>query len=150
MSVPENEPVPIRIFPGEEATRSPIFLFQSKVRRLIGLPDWLEYDGECFWIEDRSDAPEWMVEQQDSEDGLDQQQVERFLETYDLNGAGTCYFEHWETERVFFTRVEARRWGEARAYRWPDGWRVYCVCAEGELEQVLAARTVPEAARVDA
>jgi len=48
----------------------------------------------------------------------------------------------WHTEGVFFTRKEGEDWAAARAYRWPHGWQVYCICAEGQLAEILKAHTV--------
>lgn len=52
------------------------------------------------------------------------------------------FSEEWRTERVFFTRKEGERYGRRRAYNYPEGWRVFCVCAEGELATLLKARSV--------
>jgi hypothetical protein len=51
-----------------------------------------------------------------------------------------CAAFYWETDAVFATREEARKHGERRPYAWGHegiGWRVYCVCAEGALAQLL-------------
>lgn len=48
----------------------------------------------------------------------------------------TCWTE-WRPEGVWLSRKEAEEYGEARAYRWKDGWRVYGLCAEGELAKLL-------------
>jgi hypothetical protein len=48
--------------------------------------------------------------------------------------------KHWDTHHVFFSREEARQFGLRRPYHWGEegvGWRVYCVCAEGELAEIL-------------
>lgn len=47
----------------------------------------------------------------------------------------------WDTESVWFTREEAEAFAKAHAYRWPNGWRVYCTCAEGELASLLRERS---------
>lgn len=49
---------------------------------------------------------------------------------------------HWMTMKVFAHREEARQYGLARPYHWGQegvGWRVYCVCAVGELARLLLA-----------
>ena len=43
----------------------------------------------------------------------------------------------WHTESVFLTREEGEEFGQAHAYRWPGGWQVYGICAEGELAKLL-------------
>ena len=50
----------------------------------------------------------------------------------------------WHTEHVFFTRQEGQAWADARSYRWPSGYRIYCICAEGELAEILKQHTVKE------
>lgn len=45
--------------------------------------------------------------------------------------------EAWETERVYGTRAEGENYGKGRSYAYPNGWRVYCVCAEGKLAELL-------------
>ena len=50
--------------------------------------------------------------------------------------------ENWATDRVFWSRKEAEDYGHSREYAWGKmlmGWRVYCVCAEGHLAEVLRA-----------
>lgn len=47
----------------------------------------------------------------------------------------------WETDSVFFTREEGERFGRNHAYRWPNGWRVYCVPANGVLAELLRKLT---------
>lgn len=103
-----------------EATRDPIFLFQTRYYELTseGWPLGLDYDGDGYVL--------------DGEPLEDQEVRERFPDHFG---------EHWRTERVFFTRDEATSWAERRTYRWPDGWRVYCVCAEGDLAALLKARS---------
>ncbi len=105
----------------EEATRDPIFLFQSArvvitEPRLIGYCDFCErlfntnYDHVC--------------------------DEENQLTLADLveNEWGE---KVWLTESVWLTRAEADRYGRAKNHRYPEGWRVYCVNAEGQLAQYL-------------
>jgi len=99
-------------------TRDPIFLLQTKRYWYAQGPyDW-DSDNEEFSDEDGEPI---------SRDRL----VE---EGY----AGT----YWDTIGVFLTREDGEEWAAARGYRWPDGWRVYCICAEGDLVHVLAAATL--------
>lgn len=43
----------------------------------------------------------------------------------------------WHTQGVFLTREEGEVCGEQKSHHYPDGWRVYCVPAEGELVELL-------------
>jgi len=103
-----------------EATRDPIFLLQSRQLRWsdADLPIGFE------WDEDRE-----VVIDSDGETADENH--------YMLTSAG-CVTLFWETERVFFTREEAEKWGQAHAYRW-DAWRVWCLPAQGELAALLRA-----------
>jgi hypothetical protein len=108
-----------------ECTRDPIFLFQSRRIHLGHLPpdhepDW---DAECIETESRrGDSAYSLVE---------------YAEAFPEN-----VVEEWETRSVWFTREEAERYGEAKAYNFTKGWRVYCVCAEGELAAILKAQSL--------
>ena len=104
-----------------EATRDPIFLLQERVAV------WSEatcegatYDHD---VEGFVDA--------DGRELTDDEAVEA--------GAGTWT---WRTVTVFLTRSEGEAWAAARSYRYDNGTRVYCVAAEGEICEVLAAATV--------
>ena len=44
---------------------------------------------------------------------------------------------YWETISVWYDREEAESFAKSTKYRYPDGWRVYCVCAEGKLAELL-------------
>jgi len=48
----------------------------------------------------------------------------------------------WHTVSVWLSRAEAERYAKATAYNYPDGWQVYCLCAEGELALLLRAAAV--------
>lgn len=43
----------------------------------------------------------------------------------------------WVTESVWLTRREAEAYGRDNERGYPEGWRVYAVCAEGELVDAL-------------
>lgn len=107
---------PKRPYPAAEATRDPIFLLQ---RRIVLLA---HTDGYT--------CDEHTVRELDDEVVSNDELIRR----------GHAV-EYWETESVFFTRAEGEAWAESHAYRWPDGYRVYCVPAEGELRGVLALHT---------
>jgi len=108
-----------------EATARPIFLFQSRRWIITAIPEGYDCeDGEVSrWIEEK-----------DEYETLTGEQLSKIPHgKWDV----PCAIEEWDTERVFLTRQEATKWAEAHHYRWPDGWRVYCVCAEGELAAAI-------------
>jgi len=112
-----------RIHPESEITRDPIFLFQVKRYIYHGEPDGYEWGGEDWYPEGNPEgAP---------------------LSSSDLESLGAAS-SYWDAERVFFTREEGEQYGRDRHYNYPDGWRVYCVCSEGVLAELLKSRTVRE------
>lgn len=44
---------------------------------------------------------------------------------------------YWRTEGVWLSREEAEAFAKATEYNFPNGWRVYGTCANGELAQLL-------------
>lgn len=55
---------------------------------------------------------------------------------------GTKKRGHWDTERVFYSREEAREYGNSQVHNFGkdgSGWMVYCIPAEGKLAEVLKA-----------
>ena len=105
-----------------EATRDPIFLLQFRTIRIHDLPVDHTYDDDTETIR--------------TFEGEDNRKFEYSIREY-AEAFSDCVFEDWRTESVWFTRSEAVAWMESHAYRWPDGMRVYCVCAEGELAAIL-------------
>ena len=105
-------------------TCDPIFLLQSRHYT------WSECS-PCTWNPDR----EVMLDDEDNEisceDGVEM-------------GYATV---HWDVVGVFLTRADAEQWGNGRAYRYPNGWRVYCISAEGDLTTVLGFATMGGAYR---
>lgn len=100
-----------------ECTRDPIFLFQFWRWRLIREPEGhLIDDGAVYPLEGYPDVE---------------------ARTIDELLSMKCAVAWWETESVWLTREEAERYGTTRSYNYPDGWRVYCVCAEGRLGALL-------------
>lgn len=115
-----------------ECTRDPIFLFQRRRWIVTGAPEGYEFDcdGECVkWTDCDGN-------------GMEEPSI---LSPKDLaqnthDGCGwdvPCAIETWETESVWLSREEAEAYGRRRSYNYRDGWRVYCVCAEGQLGQAL-------------
>lgn len=119
---------PRRVHPDSEITRDPIFLFQRRRWNLVSEPaGWTWEDGGL--------CPEDCQHEDDSKD-------------CGLSGFDTLnkrFPEHiiswWDTELVFFTREEGEAFGRRKAYNYPDGWRVYCVCAQGDLAALLKTVT---------
>ena len=121
-----------RHLPGtkREATRCPIFLLQTSQMGLTAEfchGDW-EYgdDGEMTYL--GGDDPV----------KLSGTELDDFL--YDRGMAK----RHWTTfdGGVWFTREEAEAEGERRSYHYGrkgKDWRVFCVCAHGDLEKILSA-----------
>jgi len=114
----------------EEATRDPIFLLQ---RRRILSTGWLPHG--FHWCED--------CEGLYNETPADHK-ARHNLEDYDDPGLSgdemiwnQCAVESWDTEKVFLTREGGEKYGNAKKHHYPDGWRVYCVNAEGALAHAL-------------
>lgn len=102
-----------------ECTRDPIFLFQERRAVWFGDASLVKYDHdqECFVDDDGNELT-----------------AEQAVES----GAGAWT---WTTTTVFLTRAEGEAFGNATAYRYEHGWRVYCVAAEGDMIDVLASAT---------
>lgn len=127
-----------------EATRDPIFLVQTAEHFIHDLPrGWVWDEEDCDFVkadmdlvlgidfptkEDWPDA-DWDSYEEDPEYGL-------LMHSRELHGTEGVHTT-WSTHRVFLTREEATMWAQARHYRWPHGWRVYCTVAEGQLTAVL-------------
>ena len=104
----------------EEATRDPVFLFQYKEIRVINLPDNIVYSSElCAFVDTDNKRHNKEISKKE-------------LLEHDNNGY-PCAVILWHTERVFATREEGDIYGKQRHYNFPEGWRVYCVPAEGLL-----------------
>lgn len=116
-----------------EITDRPIFLFQQKIWQLIGVPDGYELGDECQVYP--------IVENPDEDyepESLTWEELSQLQHgDYDV----PCAIFHWETRYVFLTRQEAEEFGEAKHYNYRDGWRVYAVCAKGELREALVDGT---------
>jgi hypothetical protein len=94
----------------EEAMRNPIFLLQSR-HIIVTNIDKYDYNSDAEAIMDDKGN---ILSNQDLLDRADAIEV-------------------WITESVWLTREEAEHYGQQKFYRYPDGWQVYCVNAEGEL-----------------
>jgi hypothetical protein len=90
------------------------------------------------WPEECEEVPEWVRPFVD-DDGHITLSQEFYLAASNEeadNGWPLAYGE-WRTESVWLDRLEAEAWGKVKAHRWTDGWRVYGVCAEGDLAELL-------------
>jgi len=128
----------------EECTRDVIFLFQRRKLDLHGLPDGLDYqDGYVTIVNEEDFADGVVLECLDDEwlekmrgDGLPLREFKKLgLEFGDWDHP--CVTEQWLTEGVYLTREEATAYGNRKSYNYTDGWRVYGVCAEGELAELI-------------
>ena len=111
-------------------TRDSIFLLQERRWQFNheGIPDAIEMDEECDLIEIGEKDPdgEPLV--------VSMAEVAKRWPDH--------VYEEWHVEKVFFTREAGERYAQASHYNYPHGWRVYCVCAEGELAALLKSRTL--------
>lgn len=113
-----------------EATRDAVFLFQRRVLNCVAIPSGWEFeDGVFTQVEDECGDP--------IENGRELSPLEAYEEPLLDEDDRPCILAHWQTERVWLSREEATAWGEAKHYNYREGWRVYCVCAEGELAKLL-------------
>ena len=116
----------------EEATRDPVFLFQSGEVVVHSEPEGYYHDGEGFRPGGTDDAglcgP--LSDDDDWEYLTDRQLLDMGSETA---------IRIWHTEMVFADRSEAEAYGRGRAYNYPGGWRAYCVPCEGSLKDALTA-----------
>lgn len=121
-----------------EATRDAIFLLQSRFLNLIEEPyGWeLDEEGQLVMMEEDADCANerevtlfLLAGQHDEKPTLSIQELYERSRDY-------CVVE-WRTESVWLSREEATEWATGHTYRFAEGWRVYAVCAEGELAQLI-------------
>ena len=154
---PETEPmklygnpeIPQRVFPKSECQQSPVYLFQIRRFKYLGMPDGLGHDGESYIAEDIEELKTWQPKVAALFDGLDPEEGEYpcdddmrkvLLESESLNG-DQFIFEYWETHRVFFTREAAQQFGDDHSYRYTGGYRTFGVSATGELAELVDRQT---------
>lgn len=122
----------------KECTRDAIFLFQRKVINWHHIPDGWQYSDDILYMikEDAEFATEDEIElfRDFSQPQVSLKEMAERITDYDNWEYVT---EHWETESVFLTREEGENYGNAKHYNYPNGWRVYCVCAEGKLAELI-------------
>ena len=117
-----------------ECTRSVIFLFQVRDLRLVGLPEDFRLSndglGPVMQVNDDNGQPlddpiEWPIDRLHGE--------KLTFGDYDT----PCVTESLRTVGVFLSREEADDFGKRTHYRYPHGFRVYGVPAEGELASLI-------------
>ncbi len=125
----------------QEGTRDAVFLFQwRRYHRTDEFPG-TESSGESLVITRRDELPGWALRFAD-DDGKHIRESPGFIreaikrEAASLSGF-PLYYETWETEGVWLSSEEATSYGDRKNYNYPEGWRVYCVPAEGELAKRL-------------
>jgi hypothetical protein len=129
-----------------EATSAPIFLFQRRKWIVTGVPDGYDFFDEGIVAAVDDDGNPKMTEDGDYAEVLSEEQLaEHNYGDWDV----PCAIETWEVDRVFLTRQEAEEYGNARAYNYRDGWRVYSVNCVGELAQALRDGSEFDAKKVD-
>jgi hypothetical protein len=110
----------------KESTRDPIFLFQ--MCNLVRTPALENAESDHDWT--------WDGEHLIRADGTTVEDDTLVEEGY--------LVKVWTTERVFGTREESDLYRHSRSYNFPNGWRTYCVCAEGKLATLLIQHWEPE------
>lgn len=124
---------------GFDCTRDPIYLLQTREWVFTGLPRWLEFEDSFFIRKKCADELPAEAASLFDADGVcnsDGSLMRLLMETDNRHGV-PFVLEKWRTESVWLTRDEAEDWAKRHEYRWPSGWRVYCVCSEGKLAKLL-------------
>ena len=100
-----------------ESTRNVVFLLQRKRCTLVAEPENCIFDGEN-WIDDDS-------------------KENRCVLTLKQMRKRECTVEYWCTESVWLTREEATKYAKAHEYNYPSGWKVYAVCSNGRMAELI-------------
>ena len=121
----------------EECTKNVIFLFQKRqlewdFDNFYGAweVDWDSEESEIFLNEE---SLKYNLHPIYNEDEEDLKQRKTLRECYDDSSFNHFVRESYITESVWLSREEAENWGKDHDYRFPHGWRVYGIPAEGEL-----------------
>ena len=117
-----------------EATFSPIFLFQRRKWIYTGVPEGYDYVFDYGVVKVGDDDLPIMNDDNDFVEVLTNEQLAEMIQgDWDV----PCAIETWETDKVFLTRQEAETYGKNRSYNYREGWRVYSVNCYGELAEAL-------------
>lgn len=127
----------------DEVTRDPIFLLQSRDIVFSNREDYMSADGDYesgYWIHcltNRDKEAEQKYFEGDADlDGTFPEPPTYFLDLEGVLERGDAQ-EIWKTESIWLTREEATVWAEEHEYRFRMDWRVFCLCAEGQLTKLL-------------
>lgn len=123
-----------------EATRDVVFLLQSRNLQWLEIPDGYEGDDESeMQYVLPSDTPYYLREEK-QDDWLSADDVFKKRLTFCTSlGDVPCVIEEWKIEGVWLSREEAEEFAKSHAYRFRHGWRVYGVCSDGELAELIKA-----------
>lgn len=132
-----------RIYPQDEMTRDPIYIFQRACKH-YDLDDGCGYewcpDCQGVYLEGHGET---IHEGGAQEDTPEYEEYDTLIDEEALSDINAISKE-WHSELVFFTREEGEKYGKSRDYNYPDGWRVYCVSAQGILAELLKMFTKRE------
>lgn len=124
----------------KECTRDPIFLLQRGFRLWTELPGGFELDDGGLYLcngHDPDSAPEWIAPFINHGQSINASpEFWKEAQRQENSNGWPLVYVRWDTAGVFLTRPEAESFAERHSYNW-DCWQVYCVCAEGELAQLL-------------
>ena len=140
-----NLPIPVKSFKERcqaECTGNVIFLLQSRFLNLVDMPYGWEFDDDCASLLMTEQDADYSTEQQDSQfeswkEGCNdvEQPSMSITELYELNDEH--FVEIWDTQCVFLSREEGEAFAEKHGYKYSQGWRVYGVCAVGQLVDLI-------------
>lgn len=123
-----------------EMTRDVVFILQALMLQWLEVPDGYNGDAEDemtyvipYWLDARDpDDPEVLEHRLNIKDVYDRQM--RFCTSL---GDLPCVLAEWRVEGVWLSREEAEAYAQSRRYNYPHGYRVYGVCANGLLAELL-------------
>lgn len=140
-----NLPVPTKNFKERcqaECTGNVIFLLQSRFLNLVDIPYGWEFDDDCHSLLMTEDDADYSTDEQEKQflkwksgEYTELQPEISIEQLYELNDEHFC--EVWNTECVFLSREEGEEFAERTKYRYPQGYRVYGVCAAGQLVDLI-------------
>lgn len=132
-----------------ECTRDVIFLLQSRFLNLVDMPYGWEFDDDYVVLLMTEEDAEYSTEEQEKQFKQYKEEHEEnpycsynteqptitIKQLYELNDEH--FVERWDTQSVWLSREEATEFAERTKYRYPQGYRVYGVCAEGKLAELI-------------
>lgn len=120
-----------------EATRDPIFLLLVETAQLLDYDE--DVRPENMGRDDDGTLRYWLPGEVNEDGGRELGDRVPFAEIKALRNNDVPITIETHVESVWLTRQEAEAWLESHRYRFTINQRahVYCVCANGELAQVL-------------